>query len=102
MQNVIGSLVFPHLFDGEYGAAVGNYADHAPVARFVGADRAQLPVGQILADGAEVDLGFGVQDRLRKSGGFLSRHIQHRKRHALGGFPPDAVQLHELVCQVLE
>ena len=99
---MIHAAVFAHPLHCQYRAHVGHHADRGTVAVFVGADRADLAVGQVLTDRAEMNLPFGIKNRGGKGFRIGIGPIQNRKRHAHGAFSADPVQSAELLRQILE
>ena len=47
-------------------------------------------------------LGLGIQNGLRERLGVLVAHIQHREGHAKGALAPHALQLAELLGEILQ
>ena len=102
MEHVINSRVLAHLLDRHQRTGVGNHADCRAVAREVGADRADLQVGQILADGTAVDIALGFKYRLGKSLRLRLGHINDRKGKTHRRALADTAELAELFGKKLE
>ncbi len=83
---------------------VGRLLDHADdrrVAARVGADRAQLALGEVEALPAEADLLLDVDDRRRQGEDLVGPELQHVEREPLRGAGADAGELGELRDQAL-
>ena len=102
MQHVIATAVLPYPLHGDHGLGIRHHADHTVIAGLVVTHVAKLAVGEILTDGAQVDLFLGIHNGASELCGLLLGHIQHRKSHAEGAFPPYTAQLAKLLCQVLQ
>ena len=85
--------------DGHDVARALHHADGAVVAVLVGADLADLPVGQVLANRAGANLLVRLQDGVGKLLGLVLGEVQHIKGEPLGRLAADARQAGKLLDQ---
>ena len=102
VENVVRSTVLLDLLHRHDGLGVRHDANDALVTGQIVAHGAHVTVGEVLADGAKMDLRLGIHDGPCKRLGVLGSHIQNRKRHAHGAFSPHAAELGKLLGKVLE
>ena len=99
---MVQAMILPGALDGDQVLGVGDHADGAPVPPGVGADGAQLPLGEILAHPAGVDGAAGVQNGPGKLLSAVLGQAEHMKSQSLGGFPADTRQALELLDELFQ
>ena len=101
VKNVVHAAELIGPLHGDHIPRLRHHADQAVVPGIVGADRAKLPIRQILADRAGLDGLLGRHNRVGKGLGLPFRQTQHIKGKALGRFAADTGQAGKLIGKVL-
>ena len=101
-QHVVGAVVVAAPLDGQHVGRLLHDADHPAVARLVGADRARVDIGHVVADGAVGDAVLDVADRLAQQVGLRARRLQDVEREALRALAADARQALQLLDEARE
>ena len=64
VEDMVYPLVFSALLQGDQGIRLFDDADELPVPAGIGSDVADLPFGEVEANGAEADFQLHVEDAL--------------------------------------
>lgn len=97
MEYVVDAVVGAGLLDGGYVGRLLYDADEALVADGAGAVGARVDVGDVIADGAEAEVGLQLADGVGQGLGVLRRGAEDVEGEALGAAGSNAGELAELV-----
>ena len=95
-QHVIETVELPRHFDAHDIVRLLHHADDLPVAPGVAAILAQFGIADVIADRADAQLVFNVENGLREVLGIVAAGAHYVKRDALRGLLADARQALEL------
>ena len=90
-------MELPRALDGDHVERLFDDAEHARVAPRVGADGAELALGQVEAARAEPDLLLDLGDGRRQRQDLVRAQPEQVEGEALGGAGTDTGELGELV-----
>jgi hypothetical protein len=99
VQDVEDAVEVFGLFDGGDVGGFLNHADHALVAGCAGAVEARVDVGDVVADGAETEVGFDVTHGGREGLGIFFAGAKNVKGQPLRAFGADARKFFQFVNQ---
>lgn len=100
MKHMVKTLVFPGTLQGYHILGIGDHADQPFVPHGVGADGADLTIGEVLAHLAGVYRLFGIQNGFGEFLRLVLWQIQHKKGQPLGRFIADARQTLKLLNEL--
>src|SRR5258708_37171030 len=94
---MIDAVVKAGFFNGRYAGRVFDRADHALVARGIGAIGTGIDIGNIAANRAEMKVLLEVANGQGESVGVRRARTQQTERHPLGALAAHAGQLLQFV-----